>query len=218
MKTRCGQTILALCLSWLLCGELHAGIIYSNLGPGDTFIINRDYDSNFNVMATTFVTTSGGNLGDISTPIFSLHSPVTFGLYTDSGGSPGTLLESWSATVPGFPGVLTTLTSVPHPLLSADTPYWFVIPLTAAQKDEVAWYWNNQGLNGGVWAGNLNALLQFSPASPVPAIQLASIAALPEPSVLLLVAGGLPALAFWRANRRKMQASRRTRVHPISEG
>jgi hypothetical protein len=66
MKTRCGPTILALCLSWLFCGELQASVIYSNLGPGDTFIINRDYQTNFNVMATTFLATGGGNPRDIS--------------------------------------------------------------------------------------------------------------------------------------------------------
>lgn len=180
--------------------------IYSNLGPGDTFIINRDYQSNFNVMATTFVTTAGGNLGDISTPVFSLHSPVSFGLYTDSAGRPGTLLESWNSTVPGLPGILTTLNSVQHPLLSADTPYWFVIPLTAVQKNEVAWYQNSQGLNGGVWAGNLNPLFQFSPGSPVPAIRLTSIAAVPEPGIPLLLISGLLALALARAYRRPMAA------------
>lgn len=201
MSTRYGRTILLLCMSWLSCGQLHAEVIYSNLGAGDSFIINREYDTNFDFMATTFVTTVGGNLGAVKVPIFSLHSPVTFGLYTDSSGKPGIELEQWSSAVPGVPGTLMTLASVRNPLLSAATLYWFVIALTAAQKDEVAWYQNNQGLKGGVWAGGLNGLLEFEPDSPMPAIQLTSIAAVPEPNTYVLWAGGLMLLALCRANK-----------------
>ncbi|HUJ43070.1 MAG TPA: hypothetical protein VLW52_05620 [Opitutaceae bacterium] len=65
----------------------------NNLGPGDTFIINREYDTNFTFLASDFVTASGGYLGSILTPLFSLDSPITFGLYNDASGKPGTLLE-----------------------------------------------------------------------------------------------------------------------------
>ncbi len=111
-----------------------AATIYSNFGPGNTFIVNRDYQTNFDFMATSFVSTGGGILENIITPIFSLDSPVAFGLYTDSGGEPNALLEDWSVTVPGFPAELVTLTSAQNPLLFAGTPYWFVISLTGAQK------------------------------------------------------------------------------------
>ena len=159
-----------------------AGSIYSNLGPGDSFIINRDFETNFDFMATTFVATGGGVLGDIRTSLFSLDSPVDLGLYTDSGDKPGALLESWSATVPGFPGILTTITSVQNPLLAAGAQYWFVIALTDAQRNKVAWYQNNQGVAGGVWAGpSLDHMLEFEPDSPAPAIELDSTASAPVP-------------------------------------
>lgn len=164
--------------------------LYSNLGPGGTFVINREYDTNFDFMATTFVTTDGGSLGNIRTSLFSLDSPVDLRLYTDSGGQPGALLESWSATVPGFPGLLTTFPSVQNPLLSADTQYWFVIALTNAQKDKLAWYQNNQLVAGGIWAGNsLDAMLEFVPGSPAPAIELDSTSStsVPEPASGVLV-------------------------------
>lgn len=171
-----------------------ADTVYDNFGLGNTFIINRDYLTNFDFMATPFVPTGGGNLEDIVTPIFSLDPPVTFGLYTDSAGQPGTLLEDWSVSVPGFPAQLVTLTSVQNPLLSADTPYWFVISLTSAQKNELAWYQNSQGVDGGIWLGfGLTNLTQFTPGSPTPAIQLNSTAeaSTPEPASGILLGSAL---------------------------
>jgi hypothetical protein len=49
--------------------------IYNNLGPSNSFLTNRDYKTNFDFLATTFVTTGGGHLGTIMTPIFSLNPP-----------------------------------------------------------------------------------------------------------------------------------------------
>jgi hypothetical protein len=192
MKMTCSRAIVALCLSWLFCSELHAAVIYSNLGAGDSFIINREYDVNSNFMATPFVTSDGGNLADIRTPLFSLNDPVTLGLYTDSSGIPGTLLESWSAIVPGIPGQLVTLASVQNPLLSADTQYWFVVTVTQAQRLNLAWYQNSQGFLGGIFESNdFKHWLQFVPDSPAPAIELTSIASVPEPRASMLLAGGL---------------------------
>jgi len=45
-----------------------AGTIYSDLGPGGAYIVNRDYETNFDFMATPFVTTGGGSLADIVIP------------------------------------------------------------------------------------------------------------------------------------------------------
>jgi hypothetical protein len=184
----------------ILARPCAAEIIYSNLSAGSTFLVNRDYETNFSFMATSFVSTGQGNLDDVLTPVFSLESPVTFGLYTDSGNAPGALLESWTATVPGFPATLLTLPSVQNPFLSADTQYWFVITLTPAQKNEVAWYQNNQDLAGGIWAGDsLDAMLNFLPGSPIPAIQLNST---PEPAAELLLGGGLCGMVLLARSKR----------------
>ena len=162
-----------------------ADTIYSNLGPGSTWIVNREYNVNSDFMATSFVATGSGELGDIETPLFNLNNPVTLGLYTDSNNEPDTLLESFSFDAPGFPGILTTIPSVQNPMLAAGTEYWLVISVTDAQKDKLAWYQNNQGVAGGIWFGNaLDGLIEAVPASPMPAIELDTVAAVavPEPA------------------------------------
>ena len=186
----------------MLCAHICvADSLYNNLGPGNTFTINREYDVNTSFMASEFMASGSGNLGSVSIPLFSLNNPVTMGLYTDSGGRPDMLLESWSVTVPGFPGLLTTFPSVQQPLLSAGTDYWFVIDVTDAQKLHLAWYWNDQGVPGGVWFGNsLGALIEAVPNSPAPAIQLNSTATtpVPEPSsgIELGICLGLISICF----------------------
>ena len=90
------------------------------------------------------------------------------------------------------------------PVLASGTPYWMVI--TPLQADDVAWYWNNLGLAGGIYAGNsLGGFLQFEPDSPAPAILVdggTSVGvAVPEPGSALLLAGGL-LLHRRRAGRR----------------
>ena len=182
-----------------------ADTIYSNLGPGNTWTVNREYDVNSDFMASPFVTSGGGNLLDVSLPLFSINNPVGLGLYTDSGGKPGTLLESWSVDVPGFPGILTTIPSVQNPLLSAATEYWFVIDVADDQKRNLAWYWNDQSVSGGVWFGNdLSGLIGAVPASPAPAIQLDSTAvtAVPEPASWISLASGVAIMAILGVIRR----------------
>jgi hypothetical protein len=206
MKRKYGRTafLFATLPLWLAAAPSWASaILYSNLGPGDTFIVNREYDTGSDFLASPFVATSSGILASIQTPVFSLDSPVNFGLYAStSADSVGDLLESWSAPVPGFPSVLATLNSSVHPELTAGIEYWFVIGRTS--RFQVAWYENNQEITGGVWEGlgptGLDNLLQFVPGSPAPAIQLN---ATPVPSAALSLGSGLVLLTLARAARRR---------------
>jgi hypothetical protein len=203
------RALLLLLLPFLAVSPLRAGIIYSNLGPGNTFNVNAFYDTNFNYMATTFVTSDGGALGDILTPVSSLSSPVSFGLYTNSGGQPGALLESWNANVPASPG-LVDLSSQLNPSLSAQTQYWFLIALSGAQKEELDWYQNNQGVDGGIYLGNqVNDLTGFVAGSPAPAIQLNSV---PEPATAIMLGSSLLLLGLFRKIQRTDQSGRGMRT------
>ena len=205
MKKSIARTAVALLiLEFLSATPCLADTLYNNLGPGNTWTINREYDVNSDFMASSFTTSGSGNLLDVSIPLFSLNNPVELGLYTDSGGKPGTLLENWSVTAPGFPGILTTFASVQSPFLSAETEYWFVIDVAADQKLNLAWYQNDEGVTGGIWIGNsLDSLIEALPNSPAPAIQLNSTTAstVPEPAGGMGLAAGLGAMAIFGVTR-----------------
>ena len=185
----------------------HSAALYNNLGPGNTFIVNREYDSPTTYLATPFTITAGGALDDILTPVFSLDSPVSFGLYSDSSGLPGSLLEGWSSAVPGFPAQFVTLDSVLHPLLAADTQYWFVISQTS--RSQVAWYENSQGAVGGIWESpDSQHWLQFVPNSPMPALQVNSASPVPElANTAWSLGGALLLLALFKTSAQEAAPS-----------
>ena len=95
----------SLCLISILClfsVTLPAGIIYNNLGPGDTIGGSGYYVTNpFTYLGTSFVATGTGNLGTVLLYLSSqLATPVTVALYDTSTGQPGALLESWQVSPP----------------------------------------------------------------------------------------------------------------------
>src|SRR3954469_7030378 len=104
--------MLAVCFSPVqLLGDT---ILYNNFGPGDTFL-NSAFESGFTFLGTTFTTTGAGPLGNIrmAGALAFGTSPITAGLYANSSGEPGQLLESWDVTFPPtFPPPVTTLASV----------------------------------------------------------------------------------------------------------
>lgn len=167
-----GLAILAL----LVATPCVADTIYNNLGPGNTFLVNREYDTSTAILATTFTATGSGALDTVLLSAFSLDPAITFGLYANGDNAPGQLLESWNVPVPGLPGQLFTLNSALNPVLTTNTEYWFVI--TQTRPFQVAWYENNQGVAGGInESSSLNGpFLGFVPGSPIPALQLNSTA------------------------------------------
>jgi hypothetical protein len=176
----------------LIPAHLSAGIPYNNFGPGYT--VSATSWVFFNAVGfagTTFTTTGAGPLSTVLTNI-DTPVPLTIGLYTNSAGQPGTLLESW--TVPVTSGAqLITLTSVVNPVLSSGTPYWLVI--TVPPNITFFWAQNNQGVNGGYAAGaSINALSNSTAAFPTPAIQIDTQNApngTPLPPTLILTLCGL---------------------------
>jgi len=190
---------LALGLLCLLPGHLSAtSFIYNNYGePGNTTGGGFWIDSG-NYLGTTFTATSSGDLSSVLLDLESLGGSTsqTMGLYSDASGEPGTLLESWTVTVPAnsYPTVSPLiLTSVLNPALTSGTEYWFVVD-DGAQQD--FWLANNQSVDGGSWAGDsLSGLSQVSAGAETPVIQLdaSSVAPIPEPAsrMLLLLGFGV---------------------------
>lgn len=195
------RSLIVLAICWMPA-LLSAGVIYSNVGagfPGDTPGFPA---SSTLFVGTTFTTSGGGNLSSISTDLAANPtSTLGVGLYTNSSGEPGTLLESWSITVPIYTGSLTPVTtfaSVLHPLLSSGTQYWFVV---SSPNNTINWAQNDKAVNGGLWSSmsSVNTLSQVLPNSPTPGIQLNSI---PEPvSGLLLATGTLMLMGMWRFSK-----------------
>lgn len=193
--------VLALC--WM---PAHAATIYSNVGvgfPGDS---STDYFAfSPTYFGTTFTTTGGGNLDTLSLDLKGTTSPVTVGLYANSAGEPGTLLESWSATIPigsGFPSAaLTTLTSILNPSLSTATQYWLV--LTQTSPGQITWFANDTSVAGGAWSGSaIGSLGQVFATGLTPGIVLTSTApAVPEPTTWVLLAAPLAAMLWFRRRR-----------------
>jgi len=106
---------------------------------------------------------------------------MTAGLYTDLDGAPETLLETWTVPViqtccgslPASVPPLTTLVSIVHPLLSSKTKYWFVFNIGTGNT--AFWWFNDQGVNGGLWINDKVAPLHQGAATyPTPGIQLTS--------------------------------------------
>lgn len=106
---------------------------------------------------------------------------MTAGLYTDVYSRPAALLESWTVpviptccgSVPAAVPPVTTLVSVLHPLLTPGTRYWFVMNL--GTQNTVYWWYNDQGINGGLWNHtSLDPLYPANSSLPAPGIQLNS--------------------------------------------
>jgi hypothetical protein len=176
------KTVYVTLLSSLMAAApLRADTLYTDLGPGDSWNSFSAYVGGA-FLGTTFTVTTSGFLENILLPVESnadFANIDSVGLYEDSSGQPGTLLESWAALLPAEGSVppLTDLTSLENPLLSAGTQYWLVID---APLSGVIWDLNDQGVNGGAWSGtSLDGMSQMFSADATPAVQLTSM---PEPS------------------------------------
>lgn len=207
--------VLALCLiPAQLAGQT---ILYNNLGSGNTSSGSSYTDGigpGVVFVGTRVTATAGGALSTVLTFFnTSFATTVTMGLYTDSGGQPGTLLESWSTpTVSQDAPGLITLTSVVHPVLAAGTAYWFVInPPNASRVG--GWFQNNQGVNGGMsYGSSANSLSNtLNPSGPTPAIQLNAPAGpvptpTPLPPSIFLTLIGLACVGLYFARTRRAAA------------
>ncbi len=191
---------LTLLSSLMAVAPLCADTLYSDLGPGDTWNGFSAYVGGA-FLGTTFTVTTSGFLENILLPVESntdFANIDSVGLYEDSSGKPGTLLESWAALLPAEGNVppLTDLTSLENPLLSAGTQYWLVID---APLSGVMWDLNDQGVDGGAWSGtSLDGMSQIFSADATPAIDLTSM---PEPSNAIFCAVAFLGLVVFRLRR-----------------
>jgi hypothetical protein len=162
---------------------IRADVIYSNVTPqfpasSPSASGSGTAPGGIAYVATTFVPGVTRALGSISTAAYIQHclgvpgTILTFQLRADASGTPGAVLESWTASVPGYnclgnpsPRSLTTLPSVQNPVLSAGATYWFMIQLTL-EPEQIDWYYNDTGLTGPeyIYSSGQTSLLPGYPA------------------------------------------------------
>lgn len=135
---------------------------------------------------------------DVAIGLGSGTSSVDVAVYSDSGGSPGSALTSWTvSSLPEAFSCCAVVTLIPGTsiTLNAGTPYWV---LASASSDTWAfWQLNNLGEQGPVWFNNAN-FVSWEGAFDVLGT------AVPEPASALLAAFGvvLLGMAVHRRQRR----------------
>ena len=202
---------------------VHATVVFNNLGPGDTYNPNIGYAIG-NVFAgqrpyelgAQFTPSQSGFLADIviALGLVSGTNQVDVWLSSDSGGRPGSILESFS-----FVGAMAPFGNSGPPLrgvassttfLDSASRYWLIASASSSTDASVAWNFNSVGdigVGGFRQDGDLWTVLNET--SGAFRVEVASVS---EPASLsLLVAGLLGVLASVRLGRRNSPLPRSVR-------
>ena len=172
---------------------------------------NLDGSANY-AQASAFTAGATATLGSIVIALSDVFgagqpAPVTVALRSNSGGTPGGVLESFTIAAGtigtlGLNNATLVLNSITHPSLNNGTQYW--VAVSTSLTNLISWNFNNsndltdgveaQSLDGGgSWAaafGNTRGAFEVDPYVP----------AVPEPGTPALLAGGL---AAWLGRRRR---------------
>jgi len=186
-------------------------IVYNSFGPGltitpigitGTFTIGPPGTTNymgapFSPSSTVDLTSLTGNWAGGLNSVFPLTttSPITISLWSGSSSDPTTKLESWALTVNEL-ATNYTLTSLTHPELVTGDTYWVVEDYTNGVDNQnfLGWGVNTAATTLGLWQSDTSAtslgLVTFN--SPQPALEVQGTpAAVPEPSMFLLMSAGI---------------------------
>lgn len=194
------RACIVLCFGLCAAGA-DAAVLYTDLGAGETYQSFGDSTAP-QYMGAPFVATASGTLLDLLLPIAeSGPGTVDIGLYTSSGGEPGSALETWTgiSIYDSFAGQapLDDLASVAHPALTLGSTYWVVVNSTT---EDLAWDGDSTGILGGTWFGSaVNELGQAAPDDYASALQVDGISnGAPEPGTIGLIGLGLLGVAVRR--------------------
>jgi hypothetical protein len=212
MKTSFLATVVAISLIAFAPLRAHGQIIYDNGPPNQQ---NGNEMTQW-IQAEDFMLTSPANLTsvhfwDIEDPAGGIYQgEINWGLYTDAGGSPGTLFASGDATavtrifiqhnVLGFYDEYSDDFNIAPVALAAGTRYWLALhngPLTTQFRAN--FYWETTNSNGTPTGHELIAPFNggWSDNGQEHAFYLDTV---PEPSTCILLGLGACALLFagWR--------------------
>ncbi len=201
----------ALVMVAMVCGSpLLAGTIWNTFGPGDT--VNNVWSvtspgagtlieaTRFTPSASASLTSIMGNWGSIQTS-----GTFTVSLWTNSTGSPGAQLESWSLSPTSTRANYTLTPTLTHELSSAES-YWVLFVGTFTDGKNLQWGSDNSAPAGGIWTGSEPSnLSQAFPDGILPALRVegdesgpGEPGTIPEPSVAVLLLSGLVGVAALR--------------------
>lgn len=193
----------------------HADVVFGNLGTSGTGALggtNTDFgpvDTGELALAQGFNTGTSSlrDIQSVTLGLFVTNSGTsenrTVSIYTDSAGSPGSILYTSQAVPVGNTGTYTFPFS--NASLSASTPYWIV------PSGPASWYLNTPdstpaGLNssGYSYTGTKRELPSGGWTTPSPNLTSysVSVAAVPEPSAIALSGIGI-ASALYAMRRRR---------------
>jgi hypothetical protein len=189
----------------MFIGTARAATIYNNFNSGNGYstttgwTVSGSTSTPGSFTAAMAFTPSGTftlSQIDVAINLISGTNSASLTLNSDSGGAPGGVLETWSlSSLPAFGACCTveTVTPVGSIVLTSGTQYWIVASAIASDTwagwmlnttSATGFEWSNGTTTGGQTLGAFDVL-----GDPVP-----------EPSSVLLTAGGLAWL--WRRRRR----------------
>jgi len=195
------------------CGTALAGpvVVYDSFGLGNTYITPgitfgcgaTCWHDGGHTIALAFVPSSTVALTEIDTAAWWLSSPtnIVLSVAADSGDLPGTLLESFSASLSAAPAMM-QMGSALNPVLNGGSRYWLVFdvpdpvnesgmlavsPLPGAVEEAYK-------IGGGPWMSGM--------ASSQGAFRISG-EAMPEPSSAVLMATALTAILAARLGRKR---------------
>ena len=183
--------------------QAFAGVVFfSDMGPGFPADAPEGFAPDLPFDGVSFVANTTGVLTQIQVALHAENGNSQsggWGWYADSGGEPGTLLESLMVPVTG--GEVATVNSVVNPVLTAGDTYWFVLLNPAPTS--LNWLGNDEGVPGGVWDGSTLTTITGDPTKAAAAIELTGNGTgVPEPSAAGMLAIGALALLVVKVSRR----------------
>jgi hypothetical protein len=182
----------------------HADVIYNTFGPnygvGDSTLAIQTHPR-YEAAAMAFTPLLAVNLSQIDLGFYSYGfgaNNIEIDLTNDSGGLPGSTIQSWDVTFIGRDEHISTLLS--SALLQANTQYW----VTVRALDDgtgVGWFVSPLDIQGIIGVDNGQGWYAFTD-TPL-AFDVIGTPAVPEPGTLcLLGAAGLSIAGFLRGRIR----------------